>query len=182
MENVFFEREICEYYALPSIPLKEWDGQSSFTKGVAIIKLAQNNFAYAACKYDVDNDNAPRVVKVFNQEPFYGIEKILIVPSYMETKVEDMDLDEESKQAAERLAQEAEELTSVESQEEKEAVKAVENLPEWVFDEIKNAEQARAWLKRYNNKHGIRGGIPKNEETIKLRLMNIYYTMMKKEG
>ena len=179
MENVFFNKEICEYYSLPSIPLKEWDGQSSFTKGVCVIKLSQDNFAYAGCTFNNEVDKEPRVVKVFSQEMFYGIEKVYPVPTYLNTDVETMDLDNESKQAAERLAQEANELTSVENEEERAIEKEIEKLPEWVFDEIKNSEQARAWLKQYNNKHGIRGGIPKNEETLKLRLMNIYYTMKK---
>jgi hypothetical protein len=48
-------------------------------------------------------------------------------------------------------------------------------LPEWIFPEIQNIEQAMAYLREYNRMNGIRKGkIPTSEETIKMRLYNIY--------
>ena len=93
--------------------------------------------------------------------------------------VDDMDLDKESKEAALRLAEEAQELEEegVESDE----MKEMKELPEWVFDNVHNAEEAAAFIKSYNKQNGIRGGrLPQNEEGLKLRLLTIYEEMKKK--
>ena len=57
-------------------------------------------------------------------------------------------------------------------------IKEPEN--EWVFDEIHNKEEAMAWIKSYNQRNKIRGHIPENEETIKMRLLAIRSDLNKK--
>lgn len=179
---VKFEREICDYLRIPSIPKKEWNKKDSFKKGVAIVQLSVSGYGYAVCTFDAENDNEPRIIKSFASEPFYGIEKIFVVPNYMNTSekdIKEMDLDEESKKKVESLVQEAQELTK-QSEENKE-IEEMQQLPEWIFPEISNAEEARAWLQSYNSKNRIKGKIPTNEETIKMRLLNIYSQMKNKQ-
>ena len=168
-----FEREIIAYLNIPSIPKKEWNGKDSFQYGVAILNLATNRQAYAACSFDKETDSKPRIRKVFCVEPFNGIDKVFVVPSYMDNDTTDADLDSESKKRAEQLAAEAEELENKGTVEE--AVENANKLPEWIFDEIHNMSEAQAWLKQYNIRNGIKKGkVPTNEETIKMRLYNIY--------
>jgi hypothetical protein len=90
----------------------------------------------------------------------------------MDMDVDNMDLDEESKRAAERLAQEAKELS--ETKEDEELMQEIHDLPEWVFPNIHNVEEARAFIQSWNASNKIKGKIPKNEETMKLRLLTIY--------
>ena len=168
--NVKFEKEICSFLNLPSIPLKEWDGETAFDKGVAIVKQAYDGQAYAVARFDPIKDAKPTIIKVFDSEPFFDIEKILVVPDYMETSVETADLDEESKKKAEELAKQAEEIEN----ENVVNTSTEDDLPEWIFDEIHSKEEAEAWLKAYNERNKIRGKIPTNEETIKLRLLAIH--------
>ena len=168
-----FEFEVCKYLNIPNVPKKEWDGKSSFKDGVAVTQLAHGYFAYAICTYDAEKDEKPYVKKSFSIEPFYNISKIFVVPSYMDTDIENADLDEESKKAAAELVKEAEELTHNE-----EDVKVPQNP--WCFDEIHNLEEARAWLANYNSKNKIKGKLPKNEESVKLRLLAIYSEQKKK--
>lgn len=175
-----FEKEVCDYLRIPSIPKKEHDGKSSFKKGVAIVQLSVSGYGYAVCTFDADNDKEPRIIKSFASEPFYGIEKVFVVPNYMNTSEKDiseMDLDDESKKRAEQLVQEAQELTA--TSEENKEIEEMQQLPEWIFPEITNAEEARAWLQSWNSKNKVRGKIPTNEETIKMRLLNIYSQMKK---
>lgn len=168
-----FEKEIIAYLNIPSIPKKEWNGNDSFQYGVAILNLATNRQAYAACSFDKETDSKPRIRKVFCVEPFNGIDKVFVVPSYMDNDTTDADLDSESKKRAEQLAAEAEELENKGTVEE--AVENANKLPEWIFDEIHNMSEAQAWLKQYNIRNGIKKGkVPTNEETIKMRLYNIY--------
>ena len=177
MEQIQFEKEICEFLNIPSIPLKEWNKKDSFKRGVAITPLALGNYAYAACTFDAEEDNEPRIIKTFANEPFYGIEKVFVIPNYMETDVSQMDLDEESRKKAEILAQEAKELT--ESNEEEE-ISEMKELPEWVFPEINSYEEAVAWLQNYYRSNKLKGKVPTNEETIKLRLISIWGSKKKK--
>lgn len=170
MENVLYEKEVCRFLSIPSIPLKEWDGKSSFKKGVAVIENMSGVFSYAVCSFDADNNSEPSIKKVFSQEPFSGIKDVYVVPDYMERDVKDADLDEESKAAAERMIQEADNLVG--EQEEEDDLS--EGLPEWVFPEITSREEAVAWLTNYNKANKIRQNIPKKDETLKLRLLNIY--------
>jgi len=166
-----FEQEVCDFLAIPSIPKKKWDGQSSFRDGVAVTNLAQDRKAYAICTFDADVDKEPRIKKIFAFETFFGIEDIFVVPAYMDTDVEHMDLDDASKEAADRLVQETNEIIAEETHEEPQEEK--EENP-FYFEEIHNIEEARAWLQSYNSNHGIKGRVPSDENTIKLRLLTIY--------
>lgn len=175
-----FEKEVCDYLRIPSIPKKEWNKRDSFKKGVAVVKLAVSGTGYAVCTYDEDFDKEPRIIKSFASDPFYAIENVFVVPNYMNTSEKDiseMDLDDESKKKAEQLVQEAQELTA--TSEENKEIEEMQQLPEWIFPEITNAEEARAWLQSWNSKNKVRGKIPTNEETIKMRLLNIYSQMKK---
>lgn len=175
-----FEKEIIAYLNIPSIPKKEWNGKDSFQYGVAILNLATNRQAYAVCSFDKETDSKPRIRKVFCVEPFNGIDKVFVVPSYMDNDTTDADLDSESKKRAEQLAAEAEELENKGTVEE--AVENANKLPEWIFDEIHNMSEAHAWLKQYNIRNGIKKGkVPTNEETIKMRLYNIYMSNKKRK-
>lgn len=168
-----FEKEVIAYLNLPSIPKRDWDGLSSFQDGVAVVNLSLGRQAYAVCTFNKDEDKEPRIKKVFGVEPFMGIEKVFVVPAYMDNDTTDVDLDAESKKRAEQLAAEAQELENEGTVDE--AVQEADKLPEWIFPEIQNREQAVAYLREFNRINGIRKGkIPTNEETIKMRLYNIY--------
>lgn len=180
MEKILFEEEVLDKLKLPSIPLKKWNGKDSFKEGVAVITLMSGYLAYAVASFNAEEDKEPRITKVFTLEPFSGVKDIFVVPSYMDSveDVEDMDLDNESKEAALRLAEEAQELEEegVESDE----MKEMKELPEWVFDNIHNAEEAAAFIKAYNHKNKINGGrLPKDEEALKLRLITIHEEIKK---
>lgn len=172
---ISFEKEVCSYLNIPSLPKKEWDGKSSFKNAVATIKLGGSRLAYAVASYDEAKDDAPRVVKSFMTEPFYGIDKIFVVPSYMDTDVDNMDLDEQSKKAAEDLKKEADEL---EKQGADENIEVPEN--EYCFDHIHNDEEAIAFIEAYNRENNIKGAIPKKHESIIARLTVIYAESLKK--
>lgn len=172
---ISFEKEVCSYLNIPSLPKKEWDGKSSFKNAVATIKLGGSRLAYAVASYDEAKDDAPRVVKSFMTEPFYGIDKIFVVPSYMDTDVDNMDLDEQSKKAAEDLKKEADEL---EKQGADENMEVPEN--EYCFDHIHNDEEAIAFIEAYNRENNIKGAIPKKHESIIARLTVIYAESLKK--
>ena len=168
-----FEKEVIAYLNLPSIPKKEWNQQDSFQNGVAIVSLSLGRQAYAVCTFDTNTDREPRITKVFGIEPFVSIDKVFVVPAYMGNNIAETDLDDESKKRAEQLVAEAQELENKGVVDE--AVQEADKLPEWIFDEIHSREEAMAWLKNYNIRNGIRKGkIPTNDETIKMRLYNIY--------
>lgn len=181
MEKIEFEKELLAYLNLPSIPLKEWkEGDMPFEKGVAVIEYYGERLAYAVCKFDPDSGvKQPRVVKTFGTEPFTKIVKVFVVPNYMSNieDVKDMDLDEQSKKKAEQMLKEAHELETEGTKEEN----PMENLPEWIFPEIENREQALAWLRRYNSVNKVKGKLPQSDETIKLRLYSIYTELQKKQ-
>ena len=168
-----FEKEVINYLNLPSLPKRVWNGKDSFQDGVAVINLSLGRQAYAVCTFNKDEDKEPRIKKVFGVEPFNSIEKVFVVPAYMDNDTTDVDLDAESKKRAEQLAAEAQELENEGTVDE--AVKEADKLPEWIFPEIQNIEQAQAYLREYNRMNRIKKGkIPTNEETIKMRLYNIY--------
>lgn len=170
---VEFEKEVVTYLNIPSIPKKEWNQTDSFQCGVAVINLSLGRQAYAVCSFDKETDKEPRITKVFGVEPFGGIDKVFVVPAYMDNNTVDADLDSESKKRAEQLAAEASELENQGVKEE--AIEKANELPEWIFDEIHNKEEAIAWLKQYNVRNKIKKGkVPTNKETIKMRLYNIY--------
>ena len=174
-----FEKEILRYLDLPSIPVKKWDGKTAFKKGIAVLSLKDGREVYGVCSFSPeDGDKKPSVVKVFGIEPFASIGDIFVVPAYMSTEeeIKDMDLDEQSKKKVEQVLKEAREIENEGTNEEN----PMENLPEWVFPEIENREQALAWLRRYNSINKIKGKLPQSDETIKLRLYSIYTEMQKK--
>ena len=168
-----FEKEIIEFLNIPSIPRKEWNQTDSFQCGVAIVNLSLGRQAYAVCSFNKETDKEPRIKKVFCVEPFGGIDKVFVVPAYMDNSTTDVDLDAESKKKAEQLAEEAKELENDGVVDE--AIENANKLPEWIFPEIQNIEQAQAYLREYNRMNRIKKGkVPTNEETIKMRLYNIY--------
>ena len=172
-----FKREIIDYLRLPSIPLKEWDGKSSFKNCVAVVFLSTGYEAYAVASFDAENDDEPRIMKVFSQEPFTQILRVYIVPQYMDVDdIRDADLDDESKKRAEELAKEAKEIEDEGVEEETDMSK----LPEWIFDHIKNRDEAEAYLKSYRKTNKIKGSLPKTEENLKLALYVIYTEMQNK--
>lgn len=165
MDNVFFEKEVCEYLMIPSIPKKEWNGNDSFKYGVAIINTLAGN-AYALATFDNEKDEKPRIIRVFDGTPFNGISKVFVVPSYMDNDVKDWDVDEQSKKAAEQIINEANDL--VEESESSLEMKVPEN--EYFFSHITNDEEAQAFIKSYNQQNKIGGRIPKTHESLVLRL------------
>jgi len=173
-----FEKEIITFFDIPSIPKKEWDGKSSFVKGVAVLKMHDGNESYGVCTFDADVDKKPNVVKVFGIEPFVKIKQVFVVPAYMtsEDEIKDMDLDEHSKKKVRQVLDEAKEVENEGTNEEN----PMENLPEWIFPEIENREQAVAWLKNFQSRNKQKGRIPTTEENIKLRLYSIYCELQNK--
>ena len=176
---IAFEKEIVAYLNLPSIPKKEWDGKSSFQKGVALLSLRGEREAYAVASFDAEVDKTPNIVKVFGIEPFMNIKKVFVVPTYMTTEEEigDMDLDEQSKKKVQQVLDEAKEIENEGTKEEN----PMANLPEWIFPEIENKEQAVAWLRNFQSRNKQKGRIPTTEENIKLRLFSIYSELQKKQ-
>lgn len=163
-----YEKEIIEYLNLPSLPKKKWDGKSGFRDGVAVLEHPLGGRSYAVATFDPESDKEPRIKKVFGMEPYFDVSDIFVVPSYMNEDVEDFDLDDESKKAAQRLIEEAHEL-EMESVEEKKG-----ELPEWVFDHIHNIDEAFAFCRDYRKRNRIKGALPKTEETLKAYLYVIY--------
>lgn len=177
--ETLFEKEVIQHLNLPSVPKKEWDGKSSFSKGVALLSLRGEREAYAVASFDADVDKKPNIVKVFGIEPFVNIKKVFVVPAYMTTEdeIKDMDLDEQSKKKVQQVLDEAKEIENEGTKDENPMV----NLPEWIFPEIENREQATAWLRNFQSRNKQKGRIPTTEENIKLRLFSIYSEMQKKQ-
>lgn len=177
--NILFEKEITTFLNLPSIPKKEWDGKSSFQKGVAILETRNSDEAYAVASFDADKDKTPNVTKVFGIEPFVSVKKIFVVPTYMTTQdeIDDMDLDEQSKKKVQQVLDEAKEIENEGTEEEN----PMENLPEWIFPEINSKQEAEAWLRNFQSRNKRKGRIPTTEENIKLRLFSIYSELQKKQ-
>lgn len=174
-----FEKEVISYFNLPSIPKKEWDGKSSFEKGIALLKLKDEREAYAVAAFDADVDKKPNIVKVFGIEPFLNIKKVFVVPAYMTTEeeIKDMDLDEQSKKKVESVLKEAREIENEGTKDEN----PMANLPEWIFSEIHSKEEAVAWLRNFQSRNKQKGRIPTTDENIKLRLFSIYSELQKKQ-
>lgn len=165
------EKEICEYLGIPSIPKKKWDGKSSFKRGVGIVDLVLGGQSYAVVSFDAEKDKDCKVVKVFNMEQFkLGFDNVFVVPDYMDTDVETMDLDEESKRAAKTLVDEVKDLENADDASSK--VELPEN--EYYFPNITSDEEAIAFLTSYNKTNKIRGKIPTTHEHIIMRLSVVY--------
>lgn len=173
-----FEKEIINYLKLPGIPKRVWDGLSSFDDGVAVVNLTLGRQAYAVCAFNSETDREPRIKKVFAQEPFGGIEKVFVVPSYMNTgDIDKADLDEQSKEAAKRLEEEANSLVEQNNNDTEELL-----MPqnEYFFDHIHNDDEAIAFITAYNRDNGIKGAIPTKHDTLVMRLGVIYSDITKK--
>lgn len=175
---ILYEKEILDFLNLPAIPKREWDGKSSFKVGVAVVDLQYGGQAYAVATFDAANNARPRIKKVFGIDWFVDIAAIYVVPSYMDNNVEEMDLDSESKKKAQQILDEAKEIENEGVEEEN----PLDKLPEWIFDEIHNREEAEAWLKNWNYRNHIKKGrIPQTEESLKLRLYAIYSELQNKK-
>ena len=172
-----YEKEVIAYLGLPSIPKKEHDGKSSFDKGVAVVEMYDGREAYAVSKFDKERDSEPRIVKVFAVEPFFKVKRILVVPDYManEDDVKDMDLDDESKKKAMDIIKEANEIVDDGNGVEDEMGK----MPEWVFPNITNRDEAEAFVRNYRQRNKIKGKIPQTEENLKTYLYVIYNNQQK---
>lgn len=170
MGKIYFESDVCQYFGLPSIPKKTWDGKSSFKDGVAVVDIGHGEEAYAAATFDADKDSSPRVKKVFSMDTFFGIKEIFVVPSYMDEDVSGFDMSEEDKQKAYALLEEAKELEMEGVGEEK------PELPEneYFFENISSDEEAVAFIKSYNKANRIRGRVPSDHEAIVMKLSVMY--------
>ncbi len=175
--QIQYENEVIEYLNIPSIPRKTWDKERrpSFKDGVAVVTLHGDRKAYAVVTFDAERDDRPHIKKVFGIEPFYGIEEIYVVPSYMDEDVEHMDLDEQSKVAAQRVLEEAHELEMEGVEEPK--IQLPNN--EYFFDNVHSDEEAIAFIKSYNRANKIKGRVPTDHETIVMKLSVIYSDMQK---
>lgn len=168
---MYNEKEIIEFLNLPSLPKKKWDGKSSFVNGVAVLNYADGEQGYAVASFDAQNESSPRIKKVFDIRQYVGIEDIFVVPSYMDGDVNEMDLDEQSKEKAKEILGEAEGL-------ENEGVSKDDELEnpknEYYFDNITNDDEARAYIQSYNSRNRIKGRLPKTHEGLVMRLAAIY--------
>lgn len=172
--NIEFEKEVCEWLTIPSIPKKEWDGNSSFKYGVAVINQKGNEKAYAVASFDADKDAKPRIIKVFGCLPFTDTCTIYVVPSYIDNDVDKWDVDDASKDAAKMIINEAKDMED----EMAEKVEIPQN--EYFFDHIHNDEEAKAFIKSYNQSNRVSGRVPSNHESIVLRLGVIWAEQTKK--
>lgn len=164
---VKYENEVLNYLNLPKVPKKEWNGKDEFKRGVAVIELKNGDEAYAVAgsKSLSPNDVIVRVIKTFSRELFHKVNKVYVVPDYMDEDVENFDLDEQSKEKARAIIEEAheQEMIDVEVKE-----TPVEN--EWVFDEIHNRDEAEAYVRAYRKKHRVKGKCPTDAEALKAYL------------
>lgn len=177
--EIQYKHEVLQFLNIPDVPKKKWNGKDSFKDGVAVLSLRYGQKAYAICTFDNSKDDAPRVKKVFSVEAFSSIDDIYVVPNYMDNDMSDSDLDAESKKKAEQIASEAKALedegVSNASLDEAKA------LPEWIFENIHNKEEAIAYLREWNRINKIKKGkIPTDEESIKIRLYAIFRDSKKK--
>lgn len=166
-----FEKEVLAFLNLPSIPKKEWNCQDAFKNGVAVVSLRSGGEAYAVASFDPEKDAKPNIKKVFGMEQFLDVVRVYLVPDYMETDLENADLDEESKKKAEEIVNEAKEIENEGT--ELEAPEKPNDNP-YLFDFIHNDEEALAYIEAYNKKNKISGKLPKKHETILMRLEVLY--------
>ena len=177
--SIQYEKEICRYLNIPSIPKREWDGKKSFLQGCAVVNHVDGRQSYAVVAYDHERDAKPRVKKVFTLEQYSDVERIFVVPSYMDTNVDDMDLDDKSKESAKLLVDEAKEM---EVNGDDSDFGQAEN--EYFFDNIHNDEEAMAFIKAYHKKKGkgkkTYGRTPRKHDDIIVMLSVIYNEINKK--
>lgn len=165
MDKIDFEEKVVAYLGLPGLPQRTWDGRSSFKRGVATVEFVDGRKAYAVCSYNSETDEKPRITKVFSLEPFksFDVESIRVVPTYMDVEgVENWDLDDKSKKAAQGIIDEGDAMIS-EGKEDK--VDVPEN--EYCFPFITSDEEGIAYIK---NRMNGRGHIPTTHEGIVAKL------------
>ena len=173
MNEIQNEKEVCKYLQLPSLPKKEWDGQSLFERGVAVADLRGGGQAYVVVSHLQEN-KSPNVTKVFSSFAFTRIHTIRPVPQYLESvDIENADMDEDSKESLRLLADESEELESDEELS-KDGDDGEETANEYFFDNITNDDEAAAFIKAYNKKNGIKARVPQNHQGLIMRLSVIY--------
>ena len=172
MDEIKFKKNVCLFLGIPSIPLKEWDGKTSFDRGVAIVKRIVGTEDYAICSFDSRSDTSVRIIKDFGKIPFNAIVKIFPVPPYMEDNIKDMDLDESSKEAMEELLNNKKEII------EDGTKKPKEEMYEWGYPFIKDKIEAVAFLKNKN----LKGRIPTSDDVLKNKLRVMYYTEKNKKN
>jgi len=163
-----FLDDVCKHLNIPKLPKKEWDGTTPFDNGVALIKRVYGNEDYAVCRYDPDKNIKPTVKKDFGTEPFIEILNVWPIPDYMDANVDDMDLDEDSKENMKSLLDEKEEestqtLVTVED--------PLEKLPEWIYENVHNIQEAQAIIRQYGK---AKGKISSNEDVLKSKLYDLY--------
>lgn len=163
------EKEVIGFIKCP-IPKKQWDKESSFTTGVAIVRRITDEEDYAVCSFNKETDDNVKIIKDFGLSPFIEIVNVFPIPEYMEDNISDMDLDEESKAAVEQLIGEKQEAINKD-------VKKKESVAyEWGYDFINNKQEAVAFLKTKQAK----GRIPVNEDVLKAKLREMYHSEQKK--
>lgn len=168
---ILYKDEVCRYLSLPAIPKKIWDGKKSFAYGIATLALIDGGEAYAVVSFDAERDSEPIIKRVFGFEQFDHIKTIAIVPTYMDVDIDNMDLDDDSKEQARFLLEEAEEVAIDPSQ--------MIQTSEYLFDNIHNDEEARAFIRAYNQKQKIKGGIPRTHDGLIMRLAVIHADLNK---
>lgn len=174
------EKEVLEFLGLPSIPKKEWDGHSSFKDAVVVLDLIGGRQAYAVATFDNMKDGAPRIKKVFGSEQFDGYSKLFVVPSYMDTDVEGMDLDDVSKQRARELVEEVKEMQGETNVDESVSIMDGTN-GDYMYEHIHNDEEAMAYIKSYNKRNRINGKVPTSHDEIIMRMAAIFADETSKE-
>lgn len=172
-----YEKEVIEFLNIPNIPKKKWDGKKSFKNGVAVINLFDNTKAYAIASFDADADKEPAIKKVFSAETFNSVDEIYVVPSYMDEDVENMDLDDDSKRAAQVLIDEAHELES----EEKTETEIAYNENPYFFPHIHNDEEALAFIRSAQQGKRKRSKLPQDHESIVMKLCVMWADEQKKK-
>jgi hypothetical protein len=158
-------KECLIYLQIPSLPKKEWDGESEFNKGIGLVERISKKQDYVICRYIPEKDMCVRVIKDFSGEPFLKVLECYPMPDYADVEIDSMQLDEQSKAAMEMLIEERNEKISEDVQDED------EKLPDWIFPFINNKEEAVAYLKS----QGVK--VPaalKSEDKIKAKLYVLY--------
>lgn len=172
-----FKKDVCDYLRLPDIPKKKWDGKSSFDYGVGVAITKNEERCYVVVSFNADEDEEPRIKKVFGYDIIKNLDEVFVVPAYMnDDKVEEMDLDDESKKRAAAVMKEAKEI---EDEGTAEQVEMPDN--EYFFDSIHSDEEGRAFIESYNKKNRIKGAIPRKHDAIVMRLGVIWTELNNKK-
>lgn len=166
MNVVKYEKNVCSALNIPSIPLKEWDGKTSFDSGVALVERITGDEEYAICSFSSEIEESVHIVKDFGHIPFSKVIKVFPVPAYMDDNIENMDLDDDSKLAIESLISQKKEIVN-------EGVDVPkEEVYEWGYPFIKDRQAAIAFLKDKK----LKGRIPTSDDVLKSKLKVMYHS------